>query len=81
MDAIRDAATRLDQVIFAGLTHQPAEDLARALVDLAPAGLTRVFYSDSGSTSVEVALKMALGFWANAGRPRHRIAVPGRRRS
>lgn len=75
MQAIHDAAERLDQVIFAGLTHDPAEDLARALVDLAPAGLTRVFYSDSGSTSVEVALKMALGFWKNSGRPRHRIAV------
>ncbi|ARJ69054.1 adenosylmethionine--8-amino-7-oxononanoate transaminase [Paracoccus contaminans] len=75
MQAIRDASERLDQVIFAGLTHHPAEDLARALVDLAPAGLTRVFYSDSGSTSVEVALKMALGFWKNSGRPRHRIAV------
>ena len=75
MAAIRAETERLDQVIFAGLTHQPAEDLARALVDLAPAGLTRVFYSDSGSTSVEVALKMALGFWANSGRPRHRIAV------
>ena len=43
MDAIRATAERLDQVIFAGLTHQPAEDLARALVDLAAAGLTRVF--------------------------------------
>ncbi|WP_134725017.1 adenosylmethionine--8-amino-7-oxononanoate transaminase [Paracoccus luteus] len=75
MDAIRDTAERLDQVIFAGLTHAPAEDLARALVDLAPPGLTRVFYSDSGSTCVEVALKMALGFWRNTGRPRHRIAV------
>ena len=77
MDAIRATADRLDQVIFAGLTHDPAEDLARALVDLAPAGLTRVFYSDSGSTSVEVALKMALGFWKHTapGRPRHRIAV------
>ena len=80
MKAIRDTAETLDQVIFAGLTHKPAEQLARALVDLAPRGLDRVFYSDSGSTAVEVALKMALGFWANttaaAGeRPRHRIAV------
>ena len=80
MAAIRDTSERLDQVIFAGLTHDPAEDLARALVALAPPGLTRVFYSDSGSTSVEVALKMALGFWKNTaanngGRARHRIAV------
>lgn len=75
MQAIREASERLDQVIFAGLTHEPAEQLARELVALAPEGLTRVFYSDSGSTSVEVALKMALGFWRNIGRPRHRIAV------
>lgn len=75
MQAIREASERLDQVIFAGLTHEPAEALARELVALAPKGLTRVFYSDSGSTSVEVALKMALGFWKNTGRPRHRIAV------
>lgn len=75
MQAIREASESLDQVIFAGLTHEPAEALARELVALAPKGLTRVFYSDSGSTSVEVALKMALGFWRNTGRPRHRIAV------
>lgn len=75
MEAIRDASLTMDQVIFAGLTHEPAEALARQLVALAPRGLTRVFYSDSGSTSVEVALKMALGFWKNTGRPRHRIAV------
>ena len=77
MDAIRDAATRLDQVIFAGLTHDPAEQLAAALVRLAPEGLTRVFYSDSGSTAVEVALKMALGYWraADGTDARHRIVV------
>ncbi|MDX2259081.1 MAG: adenosylmethionine--8-amino-7-oxononanoate transaminase [Hyphomicrobiaceae bacterium] len=67
--AIIAAAGRLDQVIFAGFTHQPAEDLARALVGIAPAGLTRVFYSDSGSTAVEVAIKMALGTWHNRGHP------------
>ena len=77
MDAIRDAADRLDQVIFAGLTHEPAERLAAALVRLAPEGLSRVFYSDSGSTAVEVALKMALGYWraADRGEARHRIVV------
>lgn len=75
MQAIREATETLDQVIFAGLTHEPAETLARALVDLAPAGLERVFFSDSGSTSVEVALKMALGFFHNTGAPRGRIVV------
>lgn len=75
MQAIRSATESLDQVIFAGLTHAPAEELAQGLVAIAPRGLTRVFYSDSGSTSVEVALKMALGFWRHNGRPRHRIVV------
>jgi adenosylmethionine-8-amino-7-oxononanoate aminotransferase len=73
--AIRDAADRLDQVIFAGFTHDPAETLARELIALAPAGLEHVFYSDSGSTSVEVALKMALGTARNRGEHRTRIVV------
>jgi adenosylmethionine-8-amino-7-oxononanoate aminotransferase len=71
--AIQQQADALDQVIFAGFTHQPAEDLARALVEIVPRDLTRVFYSDSGSTAVEVALKMALGFWKNCGKDRTRI--------
>lgn len=71
--AIKAQADRLDQVIFAGFTHQPAEDLARGLIEIAPKGLAHVFYSDSGSTSVEVALKMALGFWRNQNKPRSRI--------
>lgn len=75
MAAIAAQAQKLDQIIFAGWTHEPAEQLARELVDLMPSGLDYVFYSDSGSTSVEVALKMALGFWANRGEPRHRIIV------
>jgi adenosylmethionine---8-amino-7-oxononanoate aminotransferase len=75
MAAIAAQAQSLDQIIFAGWTHQPAEDLARRLVGLAPRPLDHLFYSDSGSTSVEVALKMALGFWANRSEPRHRIVV------
>jgi adenosylmethionine-8-amino-7-oxononanoate aminotransferase len=71
--AIQRQAGELDQVIFAGFTHRPAEELARGLVEIAPKGLARVFYSDSGSTAVEVALKMALGFWKNQNRPRTRI--------
>jgi adenosylmethionine---8-amino-7-oxononanoate aminotransferase len=73
--AIKQQAEILDQVIFAGFTHQPAEDLARALLRIAPAGLSHVFYSDSGSTSVEVALKMALGFWKNKKEARTRIVA------
>ena len=75
MAAIAAQAQKLDQIIFAGWSHEPAEELARRLVDIAPRPLDYVFYSDSGSTSVEVALKMALGFWANRGEPRHRIIV------
>ncbi len=75
IEAIRATALKLDQVIFAGFTHEPAEKLATALIELAPKGLTRVFYSDSGSTAVEVALKMALGFHRNQGAPRSRIIV------
>jgi adenosylmethionine-8-amino-7-oxononanoate aminotransferase len=75
MQAIGDQASKLDQIIFAGWTHEPAETLARGLVAMMPRPLDYVFYSDSGSTSVEVALKMALGFWANRGEPRHRIIV------
>ncbi len=75
MAAIADQAARMDQIIFAGWTHEPAEAVAAGLLRLMPAALTRVFFSDSGSTSVEVALKMALGFWLNRGEPRHRILV------
>jgi adenosylmethionine-8-amino-7-oxononanoate aminotransferase len=75
VDAIRETASTLDQIIFAGFTHEPAERLATALVELAPAGLDWVFYSDSGSTSVEVALKMALGYFRNRDEPRSRIVV------
>lgn len=75
VDAIKQQIGQLDQVIFAGFTHQPAEDLARGLIDIAPKGLAHVFYSDSGSTAVEVALKMALGFWKNRGERRSRIVA------
>jgi adenosylmethionine---8-amino-7-oxononanoate aminotransferase len=73
--AIQSQAAVLDQVIFAEFTHEPAEALAAKLLALAPAQLEHVFFSDSGSTSVEVALKMALGFWRHEGHSRHRIAV------
>ena len=75
MAAIAGQAQQLDQLIFAGWTHEPAETLAAGLRAIMPETLTRVFFSDSGSTSVEVALKMALGFWRNRGIDRHRIVV------
>jgi len=73
--AIREAAETLDQIIFAGWTHPPAEAVAEGLRALMPPELTRVFFSDSGSTSVEVALKMALGYWLHRGEPRDQIVV------
>ena len=73
--AIAAQAQRLDQLIFAGWTHEPAETLAAGLRAIMPESLTRVFFSDSGSTAVEVALKMALGFWAVRDEARHRIVV------
>ncbi|MEJ7926027.1 adenosylmethionine--8-amino-7-oxononanoate transaminase [Sphingobium sp. AN641] len=68
--AIAEQAGTLDQLIFAGYTHDPAEAVAHELVRLAPRApdrpaLSHVFFSDSGSTAVEVALKMALGHWYN----------------
>jgi adenosylmethionine-8-amino-7-oxononanoate aminotransferase len=75
VEAIARQAGQLDQLIFAGYTHPEAEAVARGLVDIAPLGLPHVFFSDSGSTAVEVALKMALGMFHNRGAPRHRILV------
>ncbi len=73
--AIKDQADKLDQVIFAGHTHEPAERLAQQLLKCTPDGLDYVFFSDSGSTSVEVALKMALGYWHHLQDDRKRIVV------
>ncbi|PDT64509.1 adenosylmethionine--8-amino-7-oxononanoate transaminase [Bradyrhizobium ottawaense] len=75
VSAIQKQAETLNQIIFAGHTHEPAEQVATLLLKLAPRGLNHVFFSDSGSTSVEVALKMALGYWHNIGKPRSRIVV------
>lgn len=75
MAAIRAASEAYDQIIFAEFSHEPAEKLAAGLIAIAPAGLRHVFFSDSGSTAVEVAIKMALGYFHNQGRPRHRIVV------
>ncbi len=71
--AVREQVRKLDQVIFAGFTHDPAERLAEKLLRHAPERLSRVFYSDSGSTAVEVALKMAIGFWAQTGKARRKV--------
>ena len=59
----------LSHVMFAGLAHEPAYTLARRLVSMTPEGLSRVFFSDSGSIAIEVAMKMAVQFWSNRKEP------------
>ena len=78
VEALQRQADQLDQVIFAGFTHAPAEETADKLLQLVTRSLggtelAHVFFSDSGSTAVEVALKMALGYWRHIGEPRTRI--------
>ena len=65
--ALAAQAAELEHVMFAGCTHPPAVDLAERLLAVLPPGLTRVFYSDNGSTAVEVALKLACQYWGNRG--------------
>lgn len=73
--ALAEQAARLDHVLFAGCTHEPAVALAEELLALAPEGLARVFYSDDGSTAVEVALKIALQAHRHAGEGSRRVFV------
>jgi adenosylmethionine-8-amino-7-oxononanoate aminotransferase len=68
--AIREQSSCLDHVLSAGFTHKKAIVLAEKLLALAPGNLTRVFYSDNGSTAVETALKMSVQHWHNAGLPK-----------
>jgi adenosylmethionine---8-amino-7-oxononanoate aminotransferase len=65
--AIAEQARKLEQVIFAGFSHAPAEELAERLCKFLPPGIEHIFFSDDGSTAVEVALKMAVQYWWNLG--------------
>ncbi|MBT4349124.1 MAG: aminotransferase class III-fold pyridoxal phosphate-dependent enzyme, partial [Methylococcales bacterium] len=67
--ALNKQIQTLSHVMFGGLTHQPAVDLATQLVAITPASLTTVFFSDSGSVAVEVAMKMAIQYWYAQGQP------------
>jgi adenosylmethionine-8-amino-7-oxononanoate aminotransferase len=67
--ALQAQAERLSHTALAGMTHEPAALLAKNLVSVAPPGLEHVFFSDDGSTAVEVAMKMSLQYWAQNGRP------------
>lgn len=72
--ALQEQMEKMAHIMFGGLTHEPAIELCRLLVELTPAGLNRVFLCDSGSVSVEVALKMALQFQHADGHPeKHRL--------
>ncbi len=71
-EKIYQQALQLEQVIFAGFTHEPAVRLAERLLPLLPGNFTRIFYSDNGSTSTEVALKMSIQYWWNKGETKRR---------
>ena len=74
-DAIREQLERIAHSTFLGLSHVPGIQLAEKLIGIAPKGLQRVFYSDSGATAVEIAIKMAVQYWQLKGeRQRTRIA-------
>ena len=68
--ALTSQLNRVAHVMFGGLTHEPAVTLAKSLVELTPKGLEKVFFSDSGSVAVEVAIKMAIQYWQSTGNPK-----------
>lgn len=75
VQAIQNQVEKLEQVIFAGFSHDPAEQLAHSLLEKTQDRLSYVFFSDSGSTAIEVALKMAIGFFEHNGAPRKKIVA------
>jgi len=73
VEAMKQQAESLDHVLFAGCTHEPAVELAEELAREAPGELTRTFFSDDGSTAIEVALKIALQSWVHRGEPQRKV--------
>jgi adenosylmethionine---8-amino-7-oxononanoate aminotransferase len=73
--AVREQLSKVAHSTMLGLSHRPAIELAQRLVELSPPGLTRVFYSDSGSTATEIALKMAFQYWRQRGEDRRRFVA------
>jgi adenosylmethionine-8-amino-7-oxononanoate aminotransferase len=73
MKALCDQTMVLDHVLFAGVTHPKAVELAEKVITILPKGFSKVFYSDNGSTAVEVALKMAIQYWSNKNQVKTRI--------
>ncbi len=75
VDASFQQSKQLEQVLFAGFTHRPAVSLAEKLVNILPKNLSRVFYSDNGSTSVEIAMKVAIQYWYNKGKKKNKFVA------
>ncbi len=73
--ALKDQVETLEHVLLAGFTHEPAVRLAERLIEKAPTGLSRCFYSDNGSSAVEVALKMSYHAWRNEGKPQKNLFI------
>ncbi|MBV7561023.1 adenosylmethionine--8-amino-7-oxononanoate transaminase [Pseudomonas sp. sia0905] len=68
-ERIKEQVDQLEHVMLAGFSHQPVVELSERLVQITPAGLSRVFYADNGSSGIEVALKMSFHYWLNSGQP------------
>jgi adenosylmethionine-8-amino-7-oxononanoate aminotransferase len=75
VEAIAKQAAKVDHVLAAGFTHDAMEELSEGLQKVLPAGLSHIFFSDDGSTAVEVALKLAIQYWQNVGRPEKKTLV------
>lgn len=74
-ERVKGAVGRLDQIIFAGFTHEPAVELSQKLLERLPPNQKKIFYSDDGSTAVEAGIKMAIQYWLNRGEDRPVIAA------
>lgn len=72
-EKVEEQLRKLEHVIFAGFTHEPAVLLAERVLPLLPVNQKKIFYSDNGSTAVEVAIKMALQYWSNTGVPKNKV--------
>ena len=73
IESIKKQSEKLEQVLFADFTHEPAVNLAEKIVDLMPKNLSRVFFSDNGSTAVEIAMKVAIQYWYNKGKKKQKF--------
>ena len=72
-EKVAEQLKKLEHTIFAGFTHEPAVELAERLIKILPANQSKIFYSDNGSTAVEVAVKMALQYWSNKGQQKNKL--------